>query len=80
MTAYQVEQHTQSLEGMVRETGYNIASFKRPGDKGYNYSRAMCLYTEACEVYRVWCGIHKAAQRAEDFIKRTYRAGPYCAI
>ena len=47
MTAYQTEQHTQALERMVRETGYNLVRLIASGERGESYSRARCLYDQA---------------------------------
>jgi hypothetical protein len=58
----------QSLCDMVRETGYNAVKIEATGDRGIVYSRAMSLYSMACNLLRA-----HAPAAANQFIADTYR-------
>lgn len=75
MTTRQIEDHTQALEQLVRETGYNIAVIDTAGSRGYDYSRAYSLYELACASFRNWAKVHQMTERAESFIAATYKPG-----
>ncbi len=51
---------------LVMETGYNVVSMNT---KGEDFSRAQCLYDQACQLLRL------VDLNAQEFIRNTYNGG-----
>lgn len=62
----------EAIRGLVRETGYHLCMLQAEGvSKDEVYSRAACLYTQACDALRTIDG-----PEADVFIKRTWNPDP----
>ena len=58
------------VRDLVRETAYNVARLEaETSERGEAYSRAYCLYEQACNAYRTVA----VPSEADEFIAATYQ-------